>query len=159
MVLALLRTFRSTTWDRTEHRPNARSRRHRPPTHASPNRVHVISVRSCEWPGCCQVSTGALCYYHDKCAADLLSPVDTYLTPTEIKAMLNGRSHGDGRRLDHYVLDLDPIDPSKLVMSGTCRQPSFGIPSGRSMTPAPSYSSCSPSLSILKVFIASPSGP
>lgn len=71
----------------------------------------------CEFPvtfGTCPQKTWAdrkhrfyrpFCYYHDKLTGDLLQPVRSYLSESEISAMMSGRRHDDGRRLDAYVLE------------------------------------------------------
>lgn len=47
--------------------------------------------------------------YHEKIAKNLLQPVGTYLTESEILATMNGRYRGDERRLDVYVSH-DPLN-------------------------------------------------
>jgi hypothetical protein len=39
----------------------------------------------------------------------LVQPVDSYLQPAEIEAMLNGRYRGDGRRIDVYCPPEGPL--------------------------------------------------
>jgi hypothetical protein len=47
--------------------------------------------------------------YEKKIVEGLVQPVDSYLTDTEIEAMLNGRYRGDGRRLDVYCPPEGPL--------------------------------------------------
>lgn len=48
-------------------------------------------------------------YYHEKVCKGLLVPSVDLLTEAESRAMMQGRPHGDGRRLDAYCMD-DPIE-------------------------------------------------
>jgi hypothetical protein len=50
--------------------------------------------------------------YHKKIALGLLEPAEDYLSGSELRATMNGRYRGDGRRLDFYVL----WDPNPLEM-------------------------------------------
>lgn len=66
-------------------------------------------LQTCNKPGCPQKGTygppeGPLyCYYHDKMVKDLLQPLDSYSTPTEIDNLFRGRTRYDGRRLDAWT--------------------------------------------------------
>lgn len=51
---------------------------------------------------------GWKCSYHQKLADRLLQPVDTYLSPAELHAIIDGRYRGDGRPVDKYVM-YDPL--------------------------------------------------
>lgn len=44
------------------------------------------------------------CYYHEKVLFGLSLETFDYLGEHEIHNLLHGRVHGDGRRLDHYVV-------------------------------------------------------
>jgi hypothetical protein len=44
-------------------------------------------------------------YYHEKIVKGLAQPALTYLTPTEIHNLIGGKYHGDGRRLDRFVVE------------------------------------------------------
>lgn len=46
-----------------------------------------------------------VCYYHQKILDGLLQPAADVLAPLELEATMEGRLHGDGRRLDAYVLE------------------------------------------------------
>ena len=54
-------------------------------------------------------------YWHEKVTKGLITPTARALSPSEIHATVNGRSRGDGRRLDAYT-SLDPmlINPDLL---------------------------------------------
>lgn len=46
-----------------------------------------------------------LCHYHTARYLELLQSPASYLTGEEMDATESGRSHGDGRRLDQYVVE------------------------------------------------------
>lgn len=48
-------------------------------------------------------------YYHEKVCRGLLTPAVVLLKDDETRAMMTGRAHGDGRRLDAYCMD-DPLE-------------------------------------------------
>lgn len=52
---------------------------------------------------------GRLCSYHQKLEDGLIERADEYLSARELEATLYGRAHGDGRRLDHYIID-EPVE-------------------------------------------------
>lgn len=47
-------------------------------------------------------------YYERKIVEGRIQPTFDYLTEAELHALLNGRTRGDGRRVDQYVVD-DPL--------------------------------------------------
>lgn len=46
-----------------------------------------------------------LCYYHTKVVLEQAEKPSVYLSHEEMDATVNGRRHGDGRRLDQYVIE------------------------------------------------------
>lgn len=63
-----------------------------------------------EMSGTCGLDTFGyrFCYYHRKLVAGSIESPSQYLTLEEIGATMGGRPHGDGRRLDQYVIDQRP---------------------------------------------------
>jgi hypothetical protein len=47
-------------------------------------------------------------YWHEKLVRGLITPTDSWMSPAELEAVLNGRYRGDGRRIDDYVVG-DPL--------------------------------------------------
>ena len=54
-------------------------------------------------------------FYHRKVILGLLTPSLDLLSEEEARALMSGRVHGDGRRLDAWVLPFDQIDESGWV--------------------------------------------
>lgn len=48
-------------------------------------------------------------YYARKIVLGLVQPAATYMSPSELHAVVAGRYRGDGRRIDRYVL-FDSLD-------------------------------------------------
>lgn len=48
-------------------------------------------------------------YYHEKIVKGLVQPAGSYLTRSQLHAVVSGRYRGDGRKVDAYVL-YDPLD-------------------------------------------------
>ena len=67
-------------------------------------------MTSCGYPThngpCPQFGAPGRCAYHRKIEAGLLQRADQVLDPVELEATMDGRLHGDGRRLDAYVTDV-----------------------------------------------------
>lgn len=42
-------------------------------------------------------------FYEELVAKGLVEPTDHWMTAPEVKAMFDGRKHGDGRRLDQWT--------------------------------------------------------
>lgn len=42
-------------------------------------------------------------YYEKKVVLGLVEPTDHYMTETEVRALFEGRTKNDGRRIDHWT--------------------------------------------------------
>ena len=47
-------------------------------------------------------------YWHEKVVKGLITPTVSWMKPSELHAIINGRYRGDGRRVDQYVVG-DPL--------------------------------------------------
>jgi hypothetical protein len=71
-------------------------------------------MRTCSRKQCPQqalVVGDEFCYYHRKVNDGLISKLSDYLSDVEVNAMMDGRLHQDGRRLDHYFSDVAAGQP------------------------------------------------
>ncbi len=62
-------------------------------------------MRECGVSRCRQqvYAQAEMCTYHEKLRAGLLEKATDYLSDTQIDAMMGGRTHEDGRKLDGYI--------------------------------------------------------
>ena len=70
---------------------------------------YITETGRCQQPAARKGAGTQLCSYHEKVKQGLLQPAAEVLSDVEIKTIMGGRFHGDGRRLDHYVID-DPVE-------------------------------------------------
>lgn len=108
-------------------RQSVRSGLHRQRTSGTLPRRSSVSRRHClvstRWGKCRQLSAAGPCpyhahphpapdlYYERKVVLGLVQPAASFMTPSELHAVVQGRYRGDGRRIDRYVsFDVLAID-------------------------------------------------